>query len=353
LIEEVFKDIIGHRRQKEMISAFLKKERIPHAFLFSGQDGIGKKTFAISIARKLLCQTGEDCGLCKSCQKVRRSTHPDLLVLDRSYMEWALDLSTKRHLKEGGERIKEVSSISIDFIRGNEEKRIKGINEEVARHPHEGKKRIIIIDNIENMTNDAANAFLKTLEEPPDYNLFFLITSRENDVPITIRSRCVRVLFNPIPRDLIKSFFVHTLGVDVKKADLISSISQGSIGYGMFWLEDKNLEIRRILGELILGKNKSHVLITLVAEYISKGSKECSIFIGFLLSLFRDMFMVKKMGNTNDIINKDFAEIMEHALYNLKWVESSIKKIQETAVIMKYNINKWLMFENLLYNIMG
>jgi len=352
-MQEVFKDIIGHDRQKALISAILNKERIPHAFLFSGLEGTGKRTLAISIARKLLCKTGEDCGFCRSCMKVKRSTHPDLLVLDNQYLEWATGLHSKKNLKESGERVKEVSSISIDFIRGNEEKKIKGINEEVIRHPHEGKKRIIIIDNIENLTNDAANAFLKTLEEPPDYNIFFLITSRENDVPVTIRSRCVKVLFNPIPQDLIKRYFVNILGVEAKKADLVSSISQGSIGYGIFWLEDKNLEIRRILGELILGKKKSHVLITLVSEYIAKGNRECLIFIGFLLSLFRDMFMIKKMGNTHNIINKDFADIIEDSVYNLKWIESSIKKIQETAVIMKYNINKWLMFENLLYNIMG
>lgn len=170
---------------------------------------------------------------------------------------------------------------------------------------------------------------------------------------MTIKSRCVKVLFNPLPQDLIKGYFMNTLEVEEKRADLISSISQGSIGNGIFWLEDKNLEIRRILGELILGKKKSHVLITLVSEHIAKGNRECSIFIGFLLSLFRDMFMIKKMDNASCVINKDFAEVIENSVYNLEWIEASIKKIKETAVIMKYNINKWLMFENLLYNIMG
>lgn len=350
--QAVFKDIIGHDRQKALIFTILERDRIPHAFLFSGQDGIGKKKFAISIARKLLCQTGEDCGNCRSCLKVKRSTHPDLLVLDRAYMEWALDLQGKRGLKEGVERIKEVSSISIDFIRGNEEKRIKGINEEVIRHPHEGKKRIIIIDNVENMTNDAANAFLKTLEEPPDYNIFFLITSRESDVPVTIKSRCVRVLFKPVPNDLMKKYFINTLGVNEERAELISSISQGSIGYGMFWLDHRNLEIRKILGELILKKKQSTVLVTMVSEYISKGNRETSIFMGFLLSLFRDLFMLKGLGNSKDIINRDFAALLENSDYDREWIDTSIKKIQETAGIMKYNINRWLMFENLLYTIM-
>lgn len=63
--------------------------------------------------------------------------------------------------------------------------------------------------------------------------------------------------------------------------------------------------------------------------------------------------MIKKMDNASCVINKDFAEVIENSVYNLEWIEASIKKIKETAVIMKYNINKWLMFENLLYNIMG
>ncbi|MCX7965185.1 MAG: AAA family ATPase [Syntrophorhabdaceae bacterium] len=352
MVQGVFRDIIGHEKQKALISAFLETERIPHAFLFSGQDGIGKKTFAISIARKILCQTNEDCGFCKSCMKVKRSTHPDLFVIDKAYMEWALDIQGKKGLKEGIDRTKEISSISIDFIRGNEEKKIKGINEEVIRPPHEGKKRIIIIDNVENMTNDAANAFLKTLEEPPDYNLFFLVTSRENEVPATIKSRCVRILFNPVPQELLKKYFINTWGIEEKRADLISWISQGSIGCGMFWLEDRNLEIRRLLGELVLGKKRSFVLITLVSEYISKGIRDCSIFISFLLSLFRDMYMIKEIGMNYDVINRDFVELIEDSVYDSEWIEQSIKKIQETARIIKYNINRWLMIENLLYNIM-
>ncbi|MCX8109948.1 MAG: AAA family ATPase [Syntrophorhabdaceae bacterium] len=343
-----FNDIVGHERQKQIISAFFERERIPHAFLFSGQEGIGKKKMAIAVALKILCETEIGCGVCRQCKRVSRMTHPDVIMLDRHYMEWAIQAQQKKAQNESTEKTKEINTISIDFIRGSEDKKIRGINQEVHRYPYEGKKRIIIIDNADNMTTEATNAFLKTLEEPPEFNLFFLITSRESDLPVTIRSRCTRVIFSPLSQGQLKQYFIDRLGIDEDKAGLLSYISNGSINTGLFWLEGDNLNIRKRLGEFILRRTKSFVYATLLGEYISKGARELSIYTSFLFSLFRDLYLVKKIKTREGVVNQDFLELLERSSYNIEGIDKAIQKIKETAGIMRYNINKWLMFENLI-----
>ncbi len=347
-----FEDIIGHEKQKKIITTFLMKERIPHAFLFSGQDGIGKKKTAIAVARYILCEKNSGCGVCRACTRVNRITHPDLIVLDKNYMEWAGQAQRKKGQGYEGERQREINTISIDFIRGNEEKKIRGINQEVNKFPSEGRKRIIIIDNAEDMTEEAANAFLKTLEEPPEFNLFFLITSRESELPATIRSRCTRISFSPLSQSQLRQYFIDTLNLKEEKAELLSYISNGSINNGFFWLDDEKLHIRKRLGEFVLMRTKGYVEATVLSEYISRGNREISIYIFFLFSLFRDLYLIKNINRHDVIINRDFIGLLERSSYSNDMIERAIKKIQETACIIRYNMNKWLLLENLILQVM-
>jgi len=347
-----FKDIFGHERPKKVILTLLARERAPHAFLFFGQDGIGKKKMAIAVARSILCETGNGCGRCRACTKVNRLTHPDLLVLDKNYMEWAGQVQRKKSQGHDPERQRSINTIGIDFIRGSDEKKIRGINQEAYKFPNEGKKRIIIIDNAENMSEEAANAFLKTLEEPPEFNLFFLISSRENELPVTIRSRCTRVSFSPLSQGEIRKYFSEALGLEEDRAELLSYISNGSIDNGLFWMEDDNLRMRRRLGDLVLGKAKGFVDATMLSEYISSDNRRLSIYIFFLFSLFRDLYLTKNIEGQHMVINRDFIEILKGSRYSNAMIIRAIQKIQETADIIRYNINKWLLFENLILQIM-
>ena len=133
-----FDDIIGHERQKRFLDFLMERGNIPHAFLFCGQEGIGKSKTAMEFTKRLFCQTGTGCGICRPCVKLDRGSHPDLIV------------------------IRNEGSIGIDDSRM--------IAKEISEHPFEQDRRVIIIDNAETMTNEAANALLKTLEEPPPYN---------------------------------------------------------------------------------------------------------------------------------------------------------------------------------------
>jgi DNA polymerase-3 subunit delta' len=326
-----FEEIIGHEKQKSLLLSFLEHERMPHALLFSGQDGIGKKKTAVEFAKHILCEQGKGCGACKACARIDRGTHPDFITLSRQEGE---------------------ASIGIDLIRGNEEKKIRGINQEVYEYPYEGKKRIIIIDGAEALTREAANALLKTLEEPPPFNAFFLITASEEELPHTIRSRCSRIFFTALRQEQLKRYFTESLLIDGPLAETLSSISFGSIGAGIFWLEKENLEMRKRLVEAITGKHKSFLNVTLLSERITKNVAGVTIYLSFLLSLFRDIFVLNISHDSSMIINRDIRDILELERVDLRWIGESVKRIQETIRIMRYNVNKWLIFENLLLHIM-
>ncbi len=318
-----FENIIGHEKPKNLLRMFLESKNIPHAFLFCGQEGVGKKLAAKEFAKYLFCENGIACGKCGPCIKLQRGSHPDLLVIEP-------------------EEDKEIIGIP----------QARMISKEVCEYPYESEKRAIIIDPAETLTREAANALLKTLEEPPPYNHFFLITSAEKEIPATIRSRCNRIFFTPLPKEELKKYFLQIPDIDEERAGLLADISHGSISSGLFWAENDNFHLRRMIIELITGKNKSFIGASSIAEKISKTDMGIGMYLSFLLSFFRDLLIVVYGQNISMIINKDMEEFLEWQKADVKWIEKTIKRIQETTAIMRYNVNKWLAFENLLFQVM-
>lgn len=323
-----FDAILGHERQKTFLSSLIERERLPHALLFSGMEGVGKGLIALELSRYILCQSGLACGECRSCRKIGSGSHPDVIVVRGN------------------------PSIGIDMIRGSREKRIRGIEEEVYEYPYEGSRRVIIIDGVETMTSQAANAFLKTLEEPPPFNLFILVTSAEETIPVTIRSRCIRIGFGPLGREELKGFFEAT-GLEAARADLLSSISHGSIQFGLFWAKQENFALRRRMAEVLLGIRKGYAVITSLSERLSSDATAIPLHLSFLLSLFRDLWVCGRSGETSLVVNRDLEELFLQRPWKEQWISSSIKRIQESQRTMRYNINRWLGFENLMLQIAG
>lgn len=312
-----FERIYGHEKQKILIYSFMEKGTIPQAFLFSGQEGIGKKRFGLEIAKFLLCEKKNGCNLCRGCRNVEKGVHPDLFILGKE------DIST-----------------------GIEESRL--LKREVHIQPLEAERRVIIIDNAEMMTEEAFNALLKTLEEPPPFNSFILISSAEWILPPTIRSRCVRVYFNPLKRKEIEAYLKEEMKLEEKKAEFISSISFGSIGLSLFWLDEYNFFLRKRLAETLLRKETDHTEITLLSEKISEKKRGMIYFLFFLLSLFRDLFMINETGDTSSVINTDILSLLTSRKLKTESVVHCLREIEKSENFLFYNINRWLFFEHLL-----
>ncbi|MHB8109305.1 MAG: DNA polymerase III subunit delta' [Syntrophorhabdaceae bacterium] len=313
-----FEDIIGHDRQKKFLKFILEHGNIAHAFLFCGQEGIGKKAMALEFARHLFCQKKTGCGTCRPCLKLERGSHPDLMMLQ---------------------------DIHIDDSRM--------ITKEVTEQPYESEKRVIIIDNAETMNTETSNALLKTLEEPPPFNHFFLITSSEREIPMTIRSRCTRVSFSQLSALQLKQYFIDCAAVQPDHATLLSSISFGSIGNGLFWLDGNNFLLRTKLAEAICGRTPGFSALSSLAEQVSLAERNASMYLAFLLSFFRDLFVKTTIDDTSFVVNKDLEDMLSEAQGGPEWIEHSIKRIQETIRVMRYNVNRWLILENLLIQITG
>jgi DNA polymerase-3 subunit delta' len=183
------KDVIGQDRAVNILVRTLARDRVPSAYLFAGESGIGKRFTALNFAKALNCLGGDAegegrtaapmaghtsrpdaCDECSSCRKIEAMTHPDLVVV----------------APEKGE------------IRIGE---IRAVEEALSLRPFEGRRKVVIIDDADTMNQAAANAFLKTLEEPPDESLLMLIAAHPDMLPETIRSRCCRLNFVPLAPD--------------------------------------------------------------------------------------------------------------------------------------------------------
>jgi DNA polymerase-3 subunit delta' len=200
-----FNDIIGHERPVQILKRAIAHGTLAHAYLFSGEEGIGKKMTAFALAAAVNCrEPGQDggCGACPPCRKVANAAHPDVHVL----------------APDGGE-------IKIDQIRETQS--------ELALRPFEGAKKVLIVDGAEKMNDAAANALLKTLEEPPGDAVIMLVSSLPQGLLPTIRSRCQEIRFLPLPRRVLAQALMQRRGLSEGDAWFLAAISRGSIGRGL------------------------------------------------------------------------------------------------------------------------
>jgi DNA polymerase-3 subunit delta' len=198
-----FNSIIGHDRQIEILKRALANDALAHAYLFSGEPGIGKRLTAFALAAVLNCEApgaGGGCGACSACRRVAGGIHPDVRIVMPESRDGQLlvTLSTKEAEKASDE-------IKIDQVRRAQES--------ISLKPSEGRKKVLIVDGAETMNEASQNAFLKTLEEPPGDSLIILITSLPRSLLPTIRSRCQELAFQPLPRHVLAAVIREKRGM--------------------------------------------------------------------------------------------------------------------------------------------
>lgn len=181
----MFDDIIGNEKIKKMLIDAINKEAVSHSYLFVGKSGIGKKMFAIELAKHVMCLGDENC---ESCIKFDTNSNPDFNIITA-----------------------DGKSIKIDQIRS--------IQSKIIEKPIISSKKVYIIDNAELMSEEAQNCLLKTLEEPPEYAMIILVCSNENRMLQTIKSRCVIIKFEDLSKEQISNF------LNIKDKEIISLCS--------------------------------------------------------------------------------------------------------------------------------
>lgn len=340
-VESVF----GQKKPVRLLTTLLLNETIPHAFLFFGPEGVGKKAAATAFAMACNCMArGErtrdtkirfdpysipdqiaekrPCGDCKSCRKIESGSHPDIILIQPSG-----------------------SFIRIDQIRH--------LCSTLAMKPYEARLRVVIISDAQTMNASSGNALLKVLEEPPDKTIIILTATRVSDLLPTIVSRCRHIRFNPIPRRRIETVLIENGGTDGDDAEKIAIMANGSVSKALSianpknkinwinrrtWLiyEVQSLPTRPIPSRLafaaILSKNKDALADSLkVIEF-----------------WFRDLVVYKY--NSERIINTDLRKKIQQASQQMSVVSllTKIKNIHSARKNIQANTNLRLTLEVLI-----
>jgi DNA polymerase-3 subunit delta' len=322
-----FKDIIGQDKAVGMLSGIIRRQRIASSYLFSGEAGIGKKTTAVNFAKALNCLAaakGEESGVtgrkteeftpdfaldglpvtdacdkCESCVKIACGTHPDVILVAPE------------------ERL-----IRIEEIRM--------IDEALSYRPFEGRKKVVIVDEAETMNVPASNAFLKTLEEPPEASVIILVSSRPDFLLPTIRSRCSRINFSPLSPEACRR--VLRGKIPEENIDSIARLSMGRPGRALSadLLEEKQWFFG-LLGSMMNAEKDGWT-----------SREDMELWFDYSLALLRDMVVLKITGDAESLINPDRSEQLAklNKSADIHVIIYLYKELNRLRSLLIYNLNK-------------
>ena len=293
------RNIIGQERALRILLGTLKRNRVPSSILLSGDSGIGKRLAAINYAKAVNCLEPADfdcCDKCMSCKKIDSEMHPDVSMI-----------------------VPENDVITIETIRNTQEV--------ISLRPYEGRKKVLIVDDADAMNIYAANAFLKTLEEPPDDSLIILISSNPERLPDTIRSRCVNVRFYPLPVDGCRE--VASKNIDPKSIDFVLNLSMGRPGLAVSRDFIKENEwFMKLLNNMIYEKSKD--------VWSDKGEIRAWLDMAFIL--LRDMAVYKITGSEKDLMLKGQGSKVKGQ--EIQSILNSYQDMQQVRGLLDFNLNK-------------
>lgn len=330
--------IIGHQKITDFLNKSIVNSRLAHAYLFIGQEHLGKQTVALEFAKSLQCQDKSGynlsfCDKCVSCQEINKNSHPDVLLVAPEIIE---EKGKKREQEIGIEKIRD-------------------IQRQVSLFSFRGGYKIIIIDSIEKMTRQAANALLKTLEEPSAKTIFILISSAPRVLLPTIISRCLMIKFSLVGSELIEKALKKIGSADLKiSLAKIIRFSAGRPGLALAYLNQP---------ELIRAKEKAlketeEVLkkdLNFRFQYAENLAKDLFIAQDALnnwLFYFRDMILVKN-GCGDLMLGEGEKEKKEmSSISNMQKLAEITRKIMETKKsLANPSYNARLILETLMLNL--
>ncbi len=227
-----FHDVQHQPRAISLLRRSLRSGRVPHAYLFDGPEGVGRELTATALAARLLCEAdglaadADACGKCRSCELVRSGNHADLHLIHRGLH--------KVH-PERSVRASRGLFLGVDLIR-------HFVIDRAWVAPSLGRRRVFIVREAERMNDEAQNALLKTLEEPPASACLILITTAAGRLLSTVRSRSQRVAFDFLPTAFVQERLA-TAGVEVSAARALARLSGGSLGVARRWAAWKVLDL--------------------------------------------------------------------------------------------------------------
>jgi DNA polymerase III subunit delta' len=327
--------LIGNERAKLLLRRMLEARRLPGAMLFTGEEGVGKKLFALEIAKALNCrspQGAEGCGVCPSCVRISKFNYPQSSDSD----DWKGIIWTD-HADVG----MVVAPKRILLV-----EQMRQIEREANFRPYEGTARVFLIDDADKLNDSSANALLKVLEEPPHTSHVVLLTARPAMLLPTVRSRCQMIRFSPLTADEIERHMLENKIADAKGARIRARVVRGSLGRAISSEFDDYVGQREAMLRVLEALSTSDDRIQLLrsAEEINAAplKDEYEARLDILETLIRDAWMLSLHASPETIVNEDLLPQLEKIARRLdsrrpgSWI-SQIEEMREQLVV---NINR-------------
>lgn len=316
-------DIVGQEHIIRHLKDILTKDIPGHAYIFSGPEGIGKKTLALAFAAALLCQSGlkgDSCGRCPACRMFENSSTPDFYLIS------------------GGD-----AGIGIDMIRE--------LKRDMSIRPLYGKRKVYAICDSDNMSAQAQNALLKTLEEPPSFAVIILTATNYESLLETVRSRAARFELRRNSPTEIRKLLMNLTGVKQEEIDFIVSYSNGIIGRALKMAGTGYLKkVRDKLFEIIifLPGTSSYSALEHYA-FFEEHKENTHELLGIMESLYRDLLAVRS-GIGTTLINSDKKDTILNSanMFTAEKIVRNISIVEDTAMKLRYNTSHRMAVETML-----
>jgi DNA polymerase-3 subunit delta' len=316
-----FKDIKGQDKAIQLLQRYIESGQLTGSYLFAGPEGIGKRMSALTLAKAVNClkNKSDPCDTCASCIKIEKGAHPDIFFIG----------------SEGAD-------VKIESIRQ--------LQNDIALRPYEAGKKVFIIDNAHNLTKEASNALLKTLEEPPKDSLIILITEKPSLLFKTIISRCKVIRFYPLKRIDAEKALKNNYGLADDLAHFLAFFSEGRLGNaikikeaGVF--EEKN----KIIDEFIFSRK------TDLGASLLKEREGLRLGLNILAGWFRDIYMVKIGTPYYSLINLDRKNDLLKTMnrYSFSDLNEIFALLSDSLLYLEQNVNAKLLLSNLKVSMRG
>ncbi len=325
-----FSQIVGQKAAKDLLLRAIQGDKVGHAYLFQGPEGVGKKGLALAFGSLLNCQAPinfESCGHCPSCKKFISSNHPDFVEI-----------------------VPDGTTVKIDQIRE--------LKKGLSFAPLEAKTRIVLIADIHAVMRRAevANSLLKTLEEPPADTVFILTVDESAEILATIISRCQVVPFYALANDVVERCLLEK-GLGQEEAETLALLSEGSLGRAVT-LADKDILLlrRQVIEELsgLVPTDPESVPAVLDLAARCAQQKDLHEFLDLLELWIRDL-MILASGQKDRLLNRDLFSIYDRfpARWNLSELYEKLQGITLAKRELLYNCNKISVLEVFFFNLVS
>ncbi len=311
-----FSEIVGHEQIKEHMQAAIRDKKPFHAYLFQGEEGVGKEALARTFAAGLQCQsesTDKPCKECVSCRQMESGNQPDVIWVTR-----------------------EKASLGVDEIR-------EQLCNTMDIKPFSSPYKIYLVPEAEKMTEAGQNALLKTIEEPPEYGIVILMTSNISALLPTIQSRCLTMEFRPLSTAVVESFVKEHCQVPDYQARASAAFAQGNLGKAMRYAKSEDFIERKDHIISLLRHVEQMDLSEMLAVIKDLGTRKDEVrdYIDLMVLWYRDVLLFKATKDINQLLFQDEASYISREASHRSYekIEEILQAFEKAKVRLRANVN--------------